>query len=191
MVDEERIKEAFSKIKQEMDGLKSEILALREELKMLKIPQKANFSIGNEGVPTNKQTNKPTHNTYPTHPEAIPTYNLDVTKMVEDLKTDLKRKFKALTKQEFLVFSVLFTVEKEQNSVTYKDIAQRLSLSEASIRDYIMKIIQKGVPIMKERVNNKTVILKIPTDLRNLSTLESLMKLRNNGNSDEFTVDKI
>jgi len=184
MVDEERVKEAFSKIKQEMDSLRGEICALRQELQALKIPQKANFSIGNEGVPTNKQTNKPTHNTSPTHLEGIPTHQIDITGMVESLKTDLKKKFKSLTKQEFLVFSVLFTVEKEQNSVTYKDVAQRLGLSEASIRDYIMKIMQKGIPIIKERVNNKTVILRIPTDLRNISTLESLMKLRDNGNSE-------
>jgi len=181
MVEEEKIKEAFSKIRQEMEELRRELADLRQELVAIKQPSESPFSTGNEGVPTNKQTNKQTHNTYPTHPYIIPTDDSNITKLVEDLKTDLKRKFKALTKQEFIVFSAIFTVEKELESVTYKDIAKRLGLSEASIRDYIMRIIKKGIPIIKERVNNKTVILRIPTDLRNLSTLESLMKLRGNG----------
>jgi DNA-directed RNA polymerase specialized sigma subunit len=195
---EVRIKEAFSKIKQEMDelrleliSLRGELTALKEDLSNLKTPIKQPFSIGNEGVPTNKQTNKPTHNTYPTHPILNPTEENNINQLVEELKTDLKRKFRALTKQEFMIFSVIFTVEKELELVTYKDIAKRTGLSEASIRDYIMRIIAKGIPILKEKVNNKTVTLKIPTDLRNISTLESLMKLRNDTTLDKFLDDKI
>jgi predicted DNA-binding transcriptional regulator len=194
MIDEIKVKEAFSRIRKEMEELRRELAAFREEFSGFKHPPiqpiSPLFSIGNEGVPTNKQTNKPTHNTYPTQQYEIPTQNNNISDLVESLKTDLKRKFRSLTKQEFMVFSVLFTVEKELKIVTYKDISKRLSLSETSIRDYIMRIINKGIPLIKERVNNKTVILRIPTDLRNISTLESLMKLRNNGRSENFLDDK-
>ena len=77
----------------------------------------------------------------------------DLTNLMESLKSDLKKKFQSLTKQEFYIFSVLFTVDKTQNQVTYQDLAVRTGLTSSSIRDYIQRISQKGIPILKEKVN--------------------------------------
>ncbi|MFC1685732.1 hypothetical protein ACFLZZ_01785 [Nanoarchaeota archaeon] len=102
----------------------------------------------------------------------------NLTKLMDTLKSDLKQKFESLTKQEFFIFSVLFTVDKTQNQVTYQDLAVRTSLTSSSIRDYIRRITQKGIPILKNRLNNKTTVLKIPPELRNLATLDNLMRIR-------------
>ena len=102
----------------------------------------------------------------------------DLTHLMEALKTDLKQKFKELTKQEFYIFSVLFTLDKTEKNVTYNNLATQTSLTSSSIRDYIQRIIQKGIPIIKEKLNNKLTVLKIPSELRNLATLDNLMRLR-------------
>jgi len=114
----------------------------------------------------------------------------DLTNLMESLKSDLKKKFESLTKQEFFIFSVLFTVDKTQNQVTYQDLAVRTGLTPSSIRDYIQRIGQKGIPIIKERINNKLTVLKIPPELRNLATLDNLMRIRGinkDSNLNKFT----
>lgn len=139
----------------------------------------------------------PAHNPAdnPTHPqhirEIIPQTNTsstqnnektdnitDLNALIETLKIDLKKKFKSLTKQEFYIFSILYSIDKAQNMTTYQDLAVRTGLTASSIRDYIQRIVRKGIPIIKEKQNNKLVTLKIPSELRNLATLDSLMRLR-------------
>ena len=104
---------------------------------------------------------------------------LGLTEVMNSLKSDLKKRFKGLTKQEFYIFSVLYTLEKGQESVTYGDLASKTCLTSSSIRDYIQRIIRKGIPLLKEKLNNKVTILKIPQELRNLATLDNLMRIRN------------
>ena len=79
-----------------------------------------------------------------------------------------------------LVFSVLYTME-EQNytNITHRAIATQTNLSESSIRDYINKLINKGVPIEKMKQNNKTINLKISQDLKDIATLATIKDLRN------------
>lgn len=101
----------------------------------------------------------------------------ELSSIVTSMRQDLQDKFKKLTRQEFLVFSILYTLEEEQGSVTYRDIASRANLAESSVRDYISRLEHKGIPVVKERVNNKIVLLKIPQELRNIATLDSLSKL--------------
>jgi len=114
---------------------------------------------------------------FDTKPQKTPRIE-DLTHLMESLKTDLKQKFKELTKQEFYVFSVLFTLDKTEKNVTYSTLAAQTGLTSSSIRDYIQRIIQKGIPIHKEKLNNKLTVLKIPPELRNLATLDNLIRLR-------------
>lgn len=93
------------------------------------------------------------------------------------LKQEFKEKFKKLTQQEFMIFSSLYSLEEQTNQVTYKDLAINTGLTESSIRDYISKLIVKGIPILKERINNKLVLLKIAPELKNLTTLEALYNI--------------
>ena len=159
----------------------------------LNLPLKSHVSIGNRGVPTDKQTNRQTDKQTDKWPQITQKTdfsnkitNIDdfekVTKVLESLdniKKEIRLKFKRLTHQEMLIFSTLYTLE-EQNieEITYKLIANNLNLSESSIRDYINKLTNKGVPIIKIRQNNKKITLSISPDLKKIASLATIIKLR-------------
>jgi biotin operon repressor len=161
-------------------------------LKALKTPI-LDISIGNDGVPTDRQTNQQTDRHIPfkqENPIQNPTITLQKDKIsqiehissiidsLDSIKKDLRTKFKHLTKQEMLIFSTLYQLEEEQFAVDYSVLSEKLQLSESSIRDYIQKIIKKGVPIEKIKENNKKILLKIPQDLKKIASLQTIMTLR-------------
>ncbi len=105
---------------------------------------------------------------------------------VEKLKKALKDVFKTLTKQEFYVFSLVYQLEDElKRPITYTDLASRTNLTPNSLRDYISKLIVKKVPIIKEKINNRQILLKIAPELRNIETLDNLLKIVENKESGE------
>ncbi len=139
-------------------------------------------SIGNEGVPTDRQTDQQTDRqtelTRTFKPEAQ--YD-EVSRLLESLdsiREDVRLKFKQLTPQEMLVFATLYQLDEEGQKVDYSLLAKRLSLTESSIRDYILKITRKGVPILKEKINNKKIILSISPELKKIATLSTILRLR-------------
>ena len=156
-------------------------------------PQNLGISSGNEGVPTDKQTNQQTnqHIIQQTNSESRAPINtptrlalnkLERAKEILDnldaLKKELRIKFKSITPQELAVFSALYQLDDEKQEVDYNLLASRLNLSESSIRDYIIKIQKKGIPILKEKLNNKRIILHISEELRRIASLETILKLR-------------
>jgi predicted transcriptional regulator len=222
MIDEIKVKESFQKIRQEMDFLAREIIAIRAQLEQvytfivqsntssrptttlqqnMKTPAdnhqynnelSPNFqsSIGNDGVPADSQQTVNRHSSTLKRTfegiHDVPELNdskegreiKKISSVINTLKKDLKDKFKSLTKQEFLIFSLLYSMTEETDQVAYKDLAVRAKLTESSIRDYITRLEHKGIPIIKEKINNKQVILKIPRELKDLATLDNLTKLK-------------
>lgn len=104
----------------------------------------------------------------------------DISLILNELKKELKSKFKNLTNQELLIFSLIYTLNEEKGEVSYKDISLKANLTESSVRDYISRLEHKGIPLIKEKKNNKMIILKIPDELKHISTLDSLAKLSKN-----------
>ncbi len=235
------IKEAFSKIKQEINTLKQELLEIQTKINNLSlnptIPtytptetpistdrqtdrqtnNKPNYplerlyhpnsysSIGNRGVPTDRQTDRQTdrhmenlsktphlqENTkymeFPqdelNSPQKDPISEFQKAKEIlsslDNIKKEIRHKFKSLTPQEMLVFNTLYALEEQKTpQITYKLLANNIGLSESSIRDYTNKLIKKGIPIEKTKQNNKTITLKISSDLRNVATLDTIIQLR-------------
>ena len=196
------IKEAFSKIKKDIQFLKDEILQLKLQIAKqtdnqthiqtntthilpIESPyhQNSDSSMGNEGVPTNRQTDKQTHQqthniTHDTNRSEFTQAN-NILESIDNIKKGIRVKFKRLTPQEMLVFSTLYTLE-EQNiiEITYRTLSKQINLSESSIRDYINKLIKKGIPIEKIRQNNKTILLNTSQDLKNIATLATIQTLR-------------
>jgi len=141
------------------------------------------FSIGNDGVSTDSQQTFDTQKiqlrrTYQAPKESIPEISQSINNYITSLKKELQDKFKRLTKQEFLIFSVLYTLNEEIKNVTYRAIAQRTRLTESSVRDYISRLEHKGIPIVKEKVNNRYIVLRIPRELKDLTTHDNLAKLK-------------
>jgi len=170
----------LDKFEEQLEELKKTVLELKNCISLFaslnsksltfpafpsKNPTEKQISTGNEGVPTDRQQ---TDNHYA---------NLDLKMVVAQLKEELRRKFSSLTKQEFKVFSAIYTLE-EQGKVTYSNLASMLKLTESSIRDYVMRLERKGIPIVKVRINNKIVVLHVREELRKLASLDALVKLR-------------
>ena len=146
--------------------------------------QNMQSSIGNQGVSTDRQTdrqtdrtpqNKPKMGQIPQNSELDPSIILS---QLDSLKKDIRLKIKRLTTQELLIFSSIYQFEDQGQIVDYSFLSTHLNLSESSIRDYVQRIINKGIPIFKEKINNKRIILHISEDLKKLATLDTLLKLR-------------
>jgi hypothetical protein len=98
---------------------------------------------------------------------------------LDNIKKEIRIKFKRLTSQEMMVFAKLYSLEEQGiEEITYKIIAQQLNLSESSIRDYINKIHKKGIPMLKKRLNNKKITLTISKDLKQVASLATIYQLR-------------
>ena len=153
---------------------------LRQEIKGLK-SENIPISTGNEGVPTDKQTNRQTDISTQIFPsEKTDSLNnaLEVLNSLDNLKKELRLRFKRLTEQELLIFSTIYQLEEEQGYTEYKVISQKLNLSESSIRDYVQRLIKKGISIEKKKINNKIVQLSISSSLKKIASLSTILKLR-------------
>jgi len=166
-------------------------------------PQYSHISTGNQGVSTDRQTDRQTdtnhqktqktsqtpqntqqNQTFQTQQQTPqPEQKLEpnptlILEQLDTIKKELRLKIKRLTNQEMLVLSSIYQFEDQDLIVDYKLLSQKLSLSESSIRDYIKRIISKGIPIIKEKINNKRIILHISANLKQLATLNTLISLR-------------
>ncbi|MCX6750847.1 MAG: hypothetical protein NTZ83_05295 [Candidatus Pacearchaeota archaeon] len=241
----EQIKEAFYKVKQDIESLKKEIFLLNKGLvetrqslvdicEVLKtisrkneekkreeaektlsiapthlaqkwtdytinptdnLPQnpprvkKLGISIGNEGVPTDKQTNQQTNqqtekgsynnNLFQQQSNITPIDNAaQILESLDNLKKEIRLKFKRLTEQEFLVFSTIYQSSEEIGYTDYKNLSERLNLTESSIRDYVGRLIKKGIPVEKIKINNKMIHLSISQNLKKIASLPTILQLR-------------
>ena len=139
-------------------------------------PQNLTFSTGNQGVPTNKQINQQTNQQ--TENTSFDTA-FEVLNSLDSLKKEIRNKFKKITEQEFLVFSTIYQMEEEgEGYVDYRSLSKRLNLTETSIRDYVGKLIKKGIPVEKTKLNNKLVQLSISETLRKIAPLPVIFQLR-------------
>jgi DNA-binding MarR family transcriptional regulator len=147
-------------------------------------PQKIPVSTGNEGVPTDRQTNQQTdiQHIISLKTEESEQNSIDhAAKMLDSLdsiKKEIRLKFKQLTDQEILVFSILYQIDEETGPTNYKILAQKLNLTESSIRDYIGKLIKKGIPVDKKRINNKIILLSVSPNLKKIASLSTILQLR-------------
>lgn len=133
------------------------------------------FSIGNRGVPADRQTNQQTNQQTE---EASFDKAVKILGSLDNLRAEVKSKFKKITEQEFLVFSSIYQLEEEIGYVEYKTLSLHLNLTESSIRDYVGKLIKKGIPIEKKRINNKVIHLFISENLKKIAPLSSFLQLR-------------
>ena len=151
--------------------------------------QKQPFSTGNEGVPTDRQTDQQTDNTsFSPINRSVKEFQKQTKTPIEDaaeilesldgLKKEIRLKFKQLTDQEILVFSTLYQLEEERGPVDYKTLANKLGLTESSIRDYMGRLLKKGIPIEKKKINNKQIQLGVSQSLKKIASLPTILRLR-------------
>jgi len=224
MTSQDPIKDAFSKVKQDILNLQAQLSAISQQIGEIKrtfsventqtdnlknqtdspdrqttqtVRQEigglrslnSGVSIGNQGVQTDRQTNRQTDrhiqevrlNT-PTTTEDDKIANItkvtEVLESLDDIRKDLRAKFKKLTPQEMLVFSTIYQLQDQNILVNYSNLSSKTQLSESSIRDYVQKIIKKGIPVDKTKENNKKIALSIPSDFKKIAPLQTILALR-------------
>jgi hypothetical protein len=223
------IKEAFSKVKEDIISLRTQLTDLKIQLEEIKRtlqqtnrptdrqitptnqqitpthdqgvyplkPQNSGFSTGNDGVPTDRQTDQQTDrhvskfaqsrgSVYPlsppstSKPDAISSIEKasQILESLDEMKKEIRSQFKRLTNQEMLIFSTIYQLEDQGLQVDYPLLAEKLNLSESSIRDYVLKIMKKGIPLGKVKENNKKVTLSILPEIRKIASLQTILSLR-------------
>jgi len=150
--------------------------------------QNIGISTGNRGVSTDRQTDRQTdkkvqYELKNSQDELKSKENafenaLEVLNSLDDIKKEIRLKFKRLTDQETLIFSTIYQIEEEVGYANYKQIAEKLNLTESSVRDYVGRLIQKGIPVDKKKINNKQIQLSISQNLKKIVTLPTILQLR-------------
>jgi DNA-binding MarR family transcriptional regulator len=144
-------------------------------------PQNLPISTGNGGVPTDRQTDRQTdqhtENSLKTTPNQLENAS-ELLDSLDSIKKEIRLKFKGITEQELLVFSTIYQFDEEQGFSDYKILSKRLNLTESSIRDYVGKLIKKGIPVDKKRINNKNIQLSVSPNLKKIASLSAILRLR-------------
>ncbi len=136
--------------------------------------QKSTISTGNKGVPADRQTDQQTDRQVENSIESA----AEMLKSLDNLKKEIYTKFKKLTEQEWLVFSNIYQFDEERGYSDYRILAEKLNLTESSIRDYVSKLINKGIPIDKTKLNNKNIRLNISQSFKQIASLSTMIYLR-------------
>jgi len=217
MEDGDPVKEAFKKVKTDIEDLKNELILVKESLNDLIVAstdqthnpmtsthtsthdygfkalkhQNQGISIGNEGVSTDRQTDRQTDtstqkSSYNLESASKPVNTqdpinsaLETLNSLDSIRKQIRLQFKRITDQELKVFSAIYQLEEDDQSPTsYKDLSKKLSLTESSIRDYVGRLIKKGIPVEKVRINNKNIQLKISHNLKKIASLNTILELR-------------
>jgi DNA-binding MarR family transcriptional regulator len=148
-----------------------------EGLKPINLP----VSNGNEGVSTDRQTdtqtNRQTQNMLENSSNSIENA-VEILNSLDEIKKEIRLKFKRLTDQEVLVFSTIYQLDEEVGYSNYKSISERLNLTESSIRDYVGRLIKKGIPVEKNKINNKNIQLSLSNNLKKIASLNTILQLR-------------
>lgn len=81
-----------------------------------------------------------------------------------------------LNRREQEVFLVIYTLEDEKGGLTYEDIAKNLNISEHLASNYVISLIEKGVPILKRYINSKPY-LRLDPEFKTLQAKENILQL--------------
>ena len=192
---EEKIKTAFSLVKEDIKDIKKELLVQKREFSEIKkrievilndISEKKEnkdflkSSIGNEGVVNNQQQSTVVNNQQPT----INTLKKGVfdasgiQEALQEVDQVIAHKVQSLTDREFSVFAAIVENEAEALESTYTSLADRLGLSESTVRGVANRILTKGLPVVKSRFLHKKASLALSHDLKEVYTLKKLLFLR-------------
>ena len=195
VTEQEGIRTAFLKVKEDIRHLEEELKSQKEVLlAQQKVIEALNNQIGNllkpiwESEPKKDHSNKSSIgnegvlSTVTVTATPLPTLfrqPFDSHYTDDPITQDIKNKFRLLTEREFAVFMAIYQLEEEFNSpITYADIAKKLSLSRSSVRDHIGELLLKNAPLIKTVSSDRKVSLSIKKDFRDLNIASKLLTFR-------------
>lgn len=81
-----------------------------------------------------------------------------------------------LNEKEKQAFKAIYELEAENAKITYGTVADLLGISTSLAREYVMSLIEKGVPIMKSYLDHK-VYLSLEPKFKELQTKKNIVSL--------------
>src|SRR3989344_4753451 len=191
------IENQFKELKELFSKQNKDILALSEKIEYFfkensKKEDKIDFfnsSIGNKGVVNNRQQSTVNHQQSSTMQSNEQQWISDDQAINNNQHQTLTFRFKTLTDREFSVFLAIYELEKQLSEVTYADLANKLSLTETTIRSCVNRLVSKQLPLTKERFFNKKTTLTIDKNFKELSLLNKLINIRSNNSDQKSLLD--
>ena len=83
---------------------------------------------------------------------------------------------KPLTKTEQHVFLVIYALDNESDLVSYADVCRKTGLPIYVVSEYIARLVEKGIPLIKKYVNN-IVYIKLNPGFKSLHAKENLVAI--------------
>ena len=83
---------------------------------------------------------------------------------------------KPLTKTEQHVFLVIYALEDEKGLVSQADIIKKTGLPSYVVGEYITRLVDKGIPIIRKYINNLHY-LKLNPDFKRLQAKENILMI--------------
>jgi flagellar biosynthesis/type III secretory pathway chaperone len=81
-----------------------------------------------------------------------------------------------LTKTEQHVFLVIYALEDEKGSVSYADIGRKTGIPRYMVSEYLARLVEKGIPIIRKYINNIPYI-KLNPDFKRLQAKENILMI--------------
>ena len=81
---------------------------------------------------------------------------------------------KPLTKTEQHVFLVIYALEDEKGLVSHADICRKTGLPSYVVSEYIARLVEKGIPLMKKYVNNIPYI-RLNPEFKRIQAKENIL----------------
>ncbi len=175
-----KIRASFAKVRQDIQIIKEEIEKLKEAL----ILQNKSNSTLKEDVGYLKQLSNELRSKISTisignrRVDDDDQRSMTMNDNAKQLRFLLENKFRSLTDREFSVFMAIYQLEEEQGTVTYQDMANKLNISGSNLRNHVLSLINKGIPVGKERLFNGKTTFFIKKELRNLNIVADLIEYR-------------
>lgn len=83
---------------------------------------------------------------------------------------------KPLTKTEQNVFLVIYALEDEKGLVSCADIIKKTGLPGYVVNDYITRLVEKGIPLLKKYVNN-TSYIRLNPEFKRIQAKENILMI--------------
>lgn len=180
-----RIKEAFSKVKDDILSLKSTLEELKRELlrkekedNSLKKEIKILINQLKEKKPENNPLFLPSNGNKGVFRQTDNRQTTEI-RQIFDTQPHIESIFISLTEKEFLIFLTLYQLEEELAiPVSYTQLSNKLTLSQSSVRDHIAELLRKQTPIQKIKINNKKVLLSVDKTFKALNLMSRIIDIR-------------
>lgn len=155
------LKLSFSKAKEHINSLSTQINALNHEIDSLKTLINSQKPIEIDLPPPPPEINSIGN-------KGVYSFNHSFNHSLSIHSPNTKELLSKITKQELLILLTIAQLEEELTNITYEDIANKLKLSQGCIRGYLTSLIRKGAPLYKEKYNNKITLIKTTTNFKSI-----------------------